>query len=705
MFSTILIFAATLIGVQEKPAPGFEKGIEMRLVRANNARAAAEGPSLRVEYLPAEWPNVTFASEEPWDWSGYSGLALDVTNPGTEPLPFGVRIDDDPSADGVNHCRTGTGTAPPGKTASMVVSMGFDSMDVGMRGLPVETHGLVPLSSGSSGTFDLRHITAFQVFMHSPSALKTLIFSHVRLVKLTASLDGIVDEWGQYARQDWPGKLHSDADFATRRRQEERDIRQQSVLGGFDKYGGWADGPTVSATGFFRTQKVGGKWWLVTPEGKLFFSMGMDCVNGDGKTFVTGREKMFTKLPERNGPSARFYSRVTGVHSGPVKEGETFDFFQANLDRKYSSGAQRTWLGLSLHRLRAWGFNTVGNWSDPSLYGNGRVPYVASLGVGGSHARVASGQDYWGKMHDPFDPQFAEDVRQSVRSVSAKIALDPWCLGWFIDNEISWGGGGAEEARCGLALGSLSMDAGVSPAKRAIVALLRERYKDIAVLNNAWGVSLVNWDALDAPVRLTGPMNEARTRDCRAFVRKFAATYFKTVRDEMKRVAPNHLYLGCRFAWYTPEVAEAGAEYCDVVSFNIYQPHLDPGRASFYASLNKPCIIGEFHFGALDRGMFHTGLVSTTSQQERAATYIGYVRSVLDDPSFVGCHWFQYVDEPLTGRWFDGENYNIGFVTVTDTPYPEMVQAAKRVHGEAYVRRYKGKGKQASTTQPVRRRE
>ena len=26
------------------------------------------------------------------------------------------------------------------------------------------------------------------------------------------------------------------------------------------------------------------------------------------------------------------------------------------------------------------------------------------------------------------------------------------------------------------------------------------------------------------------------------------------------------------------------------------------------------------------------------------------------------------VDEPLTGRAYDGENYNIGFLTVTDTP-------------------------------------
>lgn len=67
--------------------------------------------------------------------------------------------------------------------------------------------------------------------------------------------------------------------------------------------------------------------------------------------------------------------------------------------------------------------------------------------------------------------------------------------------------------------------------------------------------------------------------------------------------------------------------------------------------------------------------------------YKQYIESVEDNPAFVGCHWFQYYDEPLTGRFADGENYNIGFVSVTDTPYPEMVDGAKAVHAEVYKRR------------------
>jgi hypothetical protein len=65
---------------------------------------------------------------------------------------------------------------------------------------------------------------------------------------------------------------------------------------------------------------------------------------------------------------------------------------------------------------------------------------------------------------------------------------------------------------------------------------------------------------------------------------------------------------------------------------------------------------------------------------------LGYIRSVADCPNFVGCHWFQYIDEPLTGRWYDGENYNIGMVDVTDTPYPELLAATKKANEEVYQR-------------------
>jgi len=73
------------------------------------------------------------------------------------------------------------------------------------------------------------------------------------------------------------------------------------------------------------------------------------------------------------------------------------------------------------------------------------------------------------------------------------------------------------------------------------------------------------------------------------------------------------------------------------------------------------------------------GLRQTASQEERGVAYRYYVENAAADPSLVGTHWFEWIDEPSTGR-FDGENYNIGLVDVTDRPYRELVEAAQATH-------------------------
>jgi hypothetical protein len=129
-------------------------------------------------------------------------------------------------------------------------------------------------------------------------------------------------------------------------------------------------------------------------------------------------------------------------------------------------------------------------------------------------------------------------------------------------------------------------------------------------------------------------------------------------------------------------VVRAAAKYCDVVSFNKYERSVADLRLP--EGVDKPVIIGEFHFGALDRGLAHAGLVPTASQQDRAESYKRYVLGALKNPLIVGTHWFQFSDQPFTGR-FDGENYQIGFVDVCDTPNPEIISAARDVGAKMYT--------------------
>ena len=88
--------------------------------------------------------------------------------------------------------------------------------------------------------------------------------------------------------------------------------------------------------------------------------------------------------------------------------------------------------------------------------------------------------------------------------------------------------------------------------------------------------------------------------------------------------------------------------------------------------------------------MFSSSLAPVGDQKERATSYTRFVQGALAHPNFVGTHWFQFRDQPLTGR-YDGEGYQIGFVDVADTPYPELTRAAREVGENMYRYRVNGK--------------
>jgi len=72
------------------------------------------------------------------------------------------------------------------------------------------------------------------------------------------------------------------------------------------------------------------------------------------------------------------------------------------------------------------------------------------------------------------------------------------------------------------------------------------------------------------------------------------------------------------------------------------------------------------------------------NQVARALAYKDYLLGALQHPQFVGTHWFQWMDEPTTGRVYDEENYQIGFVDVADTPYRETITASREVGARLY---------------------
>ena len=430
----------------------------------------------------------------------------------------------------------------------------------------------------------------------------------------------------------------------------------------------------------------------VTPEDSIGIVNISDAARETRYVANELRSKMFTWLPAYGDELADHYSFRRSAIMGPMLEGgETYNFYRANLERRYGEtepeSYMRTWEQVTLDRMNAWGFTSFGNWVDPAFYPNEQVPYFANGWIIGDYKVLASPHDVWAPMPDPFDPVFVERADITIAVIADEIQGSPWCVGIFVDNEKSWGfREGTVEQRYGIIMDGLSKSADESPAKSAFAGILRDKYDSIDNLNEAWETAFGSWDEFAAGATLEDH-NDAVVADMSLLLEALSDEYFRVVHDTVEKYLPNHLYMGARMAnWGMPdETIKAAVTYSDVMSFNIYEEGMQPHAWEFLDDIDLPTVIGEFHIGAIsDTGLYHPGLVQAADQADRAQMYLAYMESVAALPSMVGAHWFQYVDSPLTGRAFDGEGYNVGFVTVTDIPYPEMVEAAKAFNKNIY---------------------
>jgi glycosyl hydrolase family 42 (putative beta-galactosidase) len=626
------------------------------------------------------WPGITLKPAKGiWNLSEFHQVALDVKNLGSQTVQVSCRLDT-PDFDGERAFYTENIEVAPGAQTTLTTTLRrrlptqLKDKLYGMRGYPggcLTDQGINPAQ-----------IDAILIFVADPKTEHQFLINNIRAVgtatqdelpETAEELFPLIDKFGQYVHKDWPGKTHSEADLKDAIVAEEQDFQYHPSPTDWNEYGGWMAGPALKATGHFYPAKHDGKWWLVDPTGRLFWSHGIDCVrSGNATTPITDREHYYAEMPDRDSPFGKFYGKgwwaPHGYYQG--KPYDTYNFTGANLLRKYGEDWETTHRDLCHQRLRNWGMNTIANWSDQNIYLMRKTPYVVSIHT--SRKPIEGSEGYWGKFPDPFEPTFRTSLDKRLAAEKDKSADDPWCIGYFVDNELGWG----EEL-------SLATAALASPpeqaAKQAFVADLKAKYTDIKNLNKAWGTGHASWDAL---LESKTPPDEAKAReDLEAFSTRIAEEYFRVCKAAVKAAAPNTMYLGCRFAWVHDRAVRAAAKFCDVVSFNKYSYTV--ADLELPEGVDKPVVIGEFHFGALDRGMFHTGLKPVADQNERAATYASYVRGALEHTNIVGTHWFQFGEQATTGRG-DGENYQIGFLDVCDTPYPETIQACREVGTQMY---------------------
>jgi len=372
-----------------------------------------------------------------------------------------------------------------------------------------------------------------------------------------------------------------------------------------------ASGSPFPATGYFSIGQLNGHSFFVTPTGQPFYSSGIDHVTPDPDT-----------------------DRTTGK----------CPYCQAIANEYPTTGA---WVSATVSRLRSWGFNSLGPFSNYNLFGS-QMPFSVQLGM-------ASGNDW-------FTSSFVTHADAVAASQVAPLASDPNLIGFYTDSELHWGPGGTE----------------LRPVLDTYLAL---------------------------PTGSPGhAVAEQYVGNPNGFVYALATRYFQVTTAAVRLYDTHHLILGVKATSQEiqPELLEAASHYVDVFSIDDYA--LNPGLANLIdrsfpqylaltptlANLEKyvqrPIMVGEYSFRALTPQTPDTvpGVYATyPTQQTRAAAYTNYMAPLyLHAPWVVGDEWFEYVDEPQGGR-FDGENDNFGVVNVEDQPYQDLVTQMEILHSIA----------------------
>lgn len=390
------------------------------------------------------------------------------------------------------------------------------------------------------------------------------------------------------------------------------------------RYGGLTS-RKEKATGFFRTAKVKGRWWLVDPEGYLFHQRGITSVS----------------MPNTQ----------TALKAW-----------------KAEFGTETQWAERTNTLLRNHGFNGFGAWTDTRTLRAVEKPmaytriwnFMSSYGKkrGGTYQKPGH-TGYPGDCIFVFDPEFEKFCNEFARQLAADKD-DPWLLGHFSDNELPLP---ANALRNFLALPDSNA------GHHAAWKWLRERKganareKDIKPEDSAAFLEFM----VDRYFRI---VSQAIKKHDPNHLYLGARFHGRALRNpEIFRAAGRHV------------------DVISVNYYHAWTP--EPERLAMWSGESgKPVLITEWYAKAVDSGMANTSgagwLVKT--QRDRGLFYENFTLGLLQSKECVGWHWFKYIDNDPTNTRADPSNTdsNKGILNNRYQPYTPLLDSMKRINERAY---------------------
>lgn len=408
-----------------------------------------------------------------------------------------------------------------------------------------------------------------------------------------------------------------------------------------NKYGGWTARNFGNPDGYFRTRKIGNRWWFIDPLGNPYLSAGV--------------------------------AAFTPGNSDRQKE---------NIATHYD-GKNSNWAKAEIPFLFENRFNSVGAWSESILIkdwlsDSERIPYTIILSPMSSYigelrhstdptlvaAFADNGwEDYPYDFPMVFDSRFEDHIQSELNKASKKVSEfvnEKHLIGYFLDNEM--------------------------PLKNYALEWCLTKWPEEHINH----IKAQEW--LDTRKGKTGAtLSEATDADKKAFIAYCYGVYLEKVITALRAVDPNHLILGSRFNQWDQELNnqalfEVAGQYLDVISINHYrkwEPDVDIMN-NWASWAGKPFLITEFYTKGVDTGMANTtgaGWIVPT-QEDRGLFYQNFVNQLLKSNACVGWHWFSYMDNDPTNTEADASNIdsNKGIVQWNCTHYDDCVSQMQTIN-------------------------
>jgi hypothetical protein len=415
-----------------------------------------------------------------------------------------------------------------------------------------------------------------------------------------------------------------DKPFVSRTTTTLDDLPALPVDAALDHFGGQTS-RRHRATGFFRTELIAGRWWLIDPEGAEFISRGMNSI---------------TPVRTAGGRKA--------------------------LERRFAS--EPRWAAAATDQLRDAGFNTAGAWSAHDLLAKVDRPLASSRlwGFMSSYGKKRGGTfmkaGHVGYPHDCpflFDPEFPAFCADYAAQLDDGRD-DPLLLGHFSDNEMPWSRAmldnylGLPEADPGHAAardwlaerrGGGAAQAITDADRAAFLEFAMDRYLKIV----AEAIRIHDPNHLFLGVRLHEPVFDL---------------------PEVYRAAGRH------------------CDVVSVNYYRAWTPDPEQ-MAMWARESGKPFMVTEHYAKGVDSGLGNTSGAGwlVKSQRDRGLFYQNFAIGLLASRHCVGWHWHRYADNDPDDTGVDPSNRdsNKGIVSARYEPWSplleEMTALNQRVYG------------------------